>query len=83
MDEHDIEWRCGCGHTNPDYAERCNGCGQERYPEHDKVIDLMEALKKSLKAEATSPAQTGLAAVTAAVQGSSPVPVNDTNSDRI
>lgn len=35
MDEHDIEWRCGCGHTNPDYSEKCNGCGQERYSEEE------------------------------------------------
>lgn len=33
MDISDVEWICGCGHTNPDYDERCNGCGQERYPE--------------------------------------------------
>lgn len=32
MDANDIEWRCGCGHTNPDFAAVCSGCGGERYP---------------------------------------------------
>jgi hypothetical protein len=31
MDAQDIEWRCGCGHTNPDFDERCNECGESRY----------------------------------------------------
>lgn len=79
-DVRDIEWRCGCGHTNPDYDERCNGCGQERY---GKVIDLMEALKKSLKAEAASPAQTGLAAYTAARQDEPRRQVEDNPAPRI
>ena len=34
MDERDIEWRCGCGHANPDYTLRCNGCGEKRYEPH-------------------------------------------------
>lgn len=38
MDQRDIEWRCGCGHTNPDFDERCNGCGQERYPRRIEVL---------------------------------------------
>lgn len=33
MDEHDIEWRCGCGHTNPDCETECRGCGDQRYHE--------------------------------------------------
>ena len=55
MDEHDIEWRCGCGSTNPDFNESC-GCGQERYPEEKEVpvIDLMQALKDSLRMELAS-----------------------------
>lgn len=33
MDEHDIGWRCVCGHTNPDFDDKCNGCSAERYSE--------------------------------------------------
>lgn len=35
----DIEWRCGCGHTNPDFDERCNGCGEERYEDEEAQIN--------------------------------------------
>lgn len=34
-DINDLEWKCACAHTNPDFDERCNGCGQERYPEEE------------------------------------------------
>ena len=29
----DADWMCECGHTNPDFSDRCDGCGQERYSE--------------------------------------------------
>lgn len=48
MDEHDIEWRCGCGHTNPDFNEKCAGCGAERYPnESASADDTWELLSKA------------------------------------
>lgn len=34
-DARDTEWKCWCGYTNPDYEERCRGCGEERYPEEN------------------------------------------------
>lgn len=40
-DSSDIEWRCGCGHTNSDCEDRCNGCGAERYSEdNDPFFNL-------------------------------------------
>lgn len=47
MDEHDIEWRCGCGGINADYFAVCQGCGVERYPEEKTPTDeeiVMEAV---------------------------------------
>lgn len=43
-DVQDLEWRCGCSHTNPDYDERCNRCGQERYS-----AETMASLNRGLK----------------------------------
>jgi hypothetical protein len=36
MDERDYEWRCGCGHTNPDFSVSCSGCGESRFSEIDR-----------------------------------------------
>lgn len=57
-DARDIEWRCGCGQTNPDYDERCRGCGQERYgnemPSKEvsaAIVQWAERVKREVLAE--------------------------------
>ena len=42
MDEHDIEWTCGCGHTNPDFDSFCQGCGTYRYYEHKTLLEIIQ-----------------------------------------
>lgn len=38
MDVRDIEWRCECGHTTPDFEVFCGGCGKYRYYEEEAEI---------------------------------------------
>jgi hypothetical protein len=56
MDEHDTEWRCGCGHTNPDYDEGCHGCGELRYPVEEEPLDSGPGLY-AMESERMSQAQ--------------------------
>jgi hypothetical protein len=35
MEIYDVEWRCGCGVTNPDYDYLCRMCGVPRYLEDE------------------------------------------------
>lgn len=40
LDVEDTDWRCGCGHSNPDFDKRCNGCSEERYPPEEEEVEM-------------------------------------------
>lgn len=62
MDEHDIEWRCECGHTTPDYWLFCVGCGQYRYygeeAENGQPRERLTVRQVTAASAGMSPAQT-------------------------